>query len=572
VPTPLQTTLFPCDNKYNQREILDLQNSWAQVIKEKVLPYFGVLELEFAKFFHKTMGRPIKYISLLIVVHIFKEMYDWTDEELLANIRFDKRFEYAFELPYHELTVCQKTLHNFRMLIQNHEMGHMIFDRATKHIVKIFNIDTSKQRLDSTHILSNMARLSRLGLFVRVIENFLFKLKKLDSQAYESLPKRFTERYARRRGYFADARSQKTKHRLGEAANDMYYLIDRFSEHDLLSSQKVMAHLKRVFQEHCAIDQVEDSSEVVVDVSEEQLPGCESSPTPNNQNEDQATVKEAKDIPSGTLQNPSDEDVTCGYKGPGYEATMPETCSKENPFQVITDVQVDPSDHSDQHKTLDVVDHLSAKQMKPEQLHTDGGFTSGENIADCADKGVDLQGNLVGSDKEPDKLKLADFEFARDQITLLSCPAGKKPVAQKREKSRKSKSKSQRSFLVYFDLAQCKRCRLVTDCPVKLQKKRAVLRFSRAQLASSVRRREQQTETFKEQNKIRAGIESTFAEMKKSQGLSKLRVRGQPKVTQTVCFKALACNIKRMVKYVQSRPKVDLMFENEANFATISIN
>ena len=108
---------------------------------------------------------------------------------------------------------------------------------------------------------------------------------------------------------------------------------------------------------------------------------------------------------------------------------MTETCSKENPFQVITDVQVDPSDHSDQHKTLDVVDRLSAKQMKPDQLYTDGGFTSGENIADCADKGVNLQGNLVGVDKEPDRLKLADFEFARDQITLLSCPAGKKPVA-----------------------------------------------------------------------------------------------------------------------------------------------
>ena len=157
VLTPLQTKLFPCDNKYNQREISDLQKSWAQVIKDKVLPFLGVLELEFAKFYHQTMGRPIKYISLLIVVHIFKEMYDWTDEELLANIKFDKRFEYAFELLYHELTVCQKTLHNFRILLQRYDMARKIFDRGTQHIVTIFNLDTSKQRLDSTHILSNMA-------------------------------------------------------------------------------------------------------------------------------------------------------------------------------------------------------------------------------------------------------------------------------------------------------------------------------------------------------------------------------------------------------------------------------
>lgn len=574
VLTPLQTKLFPCDNKYNQREISDLQKSWAQVIKEKVLPFLCVLELEFAKFYHKTMGRPIKYISFLIVVHIFKEMYDWTDEELLANIKFDKRFEYAFELPYHELTVCQKTLHNFRILIQTNDMARMIFDRGTKHIVKIFNLDTSKQRLDSTHILSNMARLSRLGLFVRVIENFLHKLKKFDEEVYESLPKRFVERYSQRRGYFADARSQKTKHRLGESANDMHYLIDRFSDHDIISSLKVTEQLHRVFNEHCTIRQVDEPSTILVEVPEDNLVASKTA-TANDQEDaeqiieaaDQVIVKEAKELDSGTLQNPSDEDVTCGFKGPGYEATFAETCSEDNSFQVITDVQTDPSDQSDQHKTLDVVDRLEDKQMKPEIMYTDGTFTSGENISECNDKGVDLQGNLVGVDKDPEKLKLADFEFARDQVNLTACPAGKKPVAQRKEKSRKSKSKSRRSYLVYFYLDQCKRCSLLPCCPVKLQKKQAVLRFSRAQLASSLRRREQQTKDFKEQNKIRSGIESTNAEMKKSQGLGRLRIRGRPRVNQTVSFKALACNIKRMVKYVQSVQKIDLKFKNELKVA-----
>ena len=88
-----------------------------------------------------------------------------------------------------------------------------------------------------------------------------------------------------------------------------------------------------------------------------------------------------------------------------------------------------------------------------------------------------------------------------------------------------------------------------------------------SQLASSLRRRDQQTETFKEQNKIRSGIESTCAEMKKSQGLGRLRIRGQPRVNQTVTFKALACNIKRMVKYVQSLPNMDIKFKNEVKFA-----
>ena len=576
VRTPLQAKLFPCDDKYNERELVDLGKSWAQILKDKVLPFLGTLELEFANFYHQTMGRPIKYISLLIVAHIFKEMYDWTDEELLESVRFDKRFEYAFDLPYEEITLCQKTLHNFRTLMQDHKMARTIFDRATAFIVKTFNIDTNQQRLDSTHIISNMARLSRLGLFVRVIENFLVKLKKLDPNAYDNLPARFTDRYKKRRGYFADARSKKTKHRLGQAADDMYYLIDRFIDHKEISSLKVARQLERVFNEHCTVGKVKDNSSITVEVNDSETTTHTAEQIVEGTTSDflsaHVIVKDPKDMPSGTLQNPSDEDVTCGHKGPGYEATFTETCTAKNPFQVITDVQVDTSNISDQRKTVDVVNRLDSNNLKPGVLYTDGGFTSGENIVDCADKGVDLQGNLVGVDKSPEKLKLADFEFDQDGVTVTACPDGKKPVAQKQENARRIKSKSQQSFLVHFDLETCKRCALRDRCPARLQKKKAVIRFSLAQRSSSMRRREQQTKAFKERNNIRAGIESINAEMKKSQGLDRLSVRGQPKVEQTVIFKALGCNFKRMVKYVRTLPKYDPVHQNNGNLAVIPAN
>lgn len=567
-PTPLQAKLFPCDDKYNDKEIADLKKSWAEVTKNKILPFLGTLENDFAGFYHKTMGRPIKYISLLIFLHIFKEMYDMTDEELIADVQFDKRYEYAFELPYEQIKVCQKTLHNFRFLLQSHQLARSIFDRATAYIAKIFNIDTSAQRLDSTHIVSNMARLSRLGLFVRVIENFLYKLKKLDAEAYEKLPSRFAERYGKRRGYFADARSKKTKHRLGEAANDMYYLIDQFSDHEKMASLKVTGLLKRVFNEHCTIAKTEDASTVSIEVAEENM--SDSTPSSKDVNEQltqqtietsQVRIKEPGEMPSRTLQNPSDEDVTCGYKGAGYEATFAETCNKKNLFQIITNVQTDPSDVSDQHKTVKAVDELEANQMKPEVMYGDGGFTSGENIVECAERGVDLQGNLVGVDKDPEKLKLADFVFEADAITVKECPAGQAPDAQKSENARKPKASSKRSYLVSFNLDTCKSCSLVDTCLVKVQKKKAVVRFSKAQLASSLRRRDQETKVFKERNNIRAGIEATNSEMKRSQGLGRLRVRGQPRVDQTVIFKAIACNFKRMIKYVQSAEKTALRAE-----------
>lgn len=539
VSTPLQAKLFPCGDKYNDREICDLQGSWAEILKTRVLPRLGSLEMEFARFFHSRMGRPIKYISLLIVVHIFKELYDWTDEELLEHVKFDKRFEYAFDLPYNELVLSQKTLHNFRTLLSTKNMAQTVFDRATKYIADIFNIDTSEQRLDSTHIVSNMARLSRLGLFVRVMENLLNKLKKIDPAAYEKLPSRFADRYGRRRGYFADARSKKTKARLGEAADDMYYLLDRFKEHDELAAMKVYGHLQRVFDEHCSVRQTTDNSEISV----------EGKQTPTDDTPAPVTIKEPKEMPSGTLQNPSDEDVTCGYKGAGYETAFAETCNSNNPFQLITDVHTDTSNISDQHKTVPTMERLDAKGMKPKTAFMDGGFTSGDNIVECRARGIDLQGNLVGADNEPNRLKLADFQFAEDGITIAACPSGQQPTSQRVENSTEPKKKSQQNFIVHFEKETCATCRLAADCPVTLQKKKAVIRFSPAQLASSIRRREQDTQAFKERNNIRAGIEATNSEMKKAHGLEKLKVRGQPRVSQTVMFKALACNVKRMVKY-----------------------
>ena len=579
---PLQTEIFPCNGKYNAREMAALNKSWARVIKDKMLPFLGTIENKFAPFFDATMGRPIKYIPLLIVLHIFKELYDWTDAELVEAACFDKRFEYAFELSFEEVIVCQKTLHNFRHLLLENEMARVIFEEATVHLINTFNVNASQQRLDSSHIVSNRAKLSRLELFVRVTENFLHKLEQVAPDSYQQLPERFAERHGQRRGYFADARSRKTQHRLGECANDMWYLIDRFHGDDKMASLKVMTLLQRVFEEHCTISQTQETTTVTVhlpevvsssasDATRATAPALSAttfeehnSPTtaacdhqevpPANP----AVLKASTEIPSSALQNPSDKDAAYGYKGQGYEVTLTETCSAENALQLITDVQVDPSNHSDQHTTVAVVDRLAANGIKPEVLYGDGNFVSGDNIIACAERGVNLQGNLTGSDSHPEKLKLADFTFAADGITIIACPAGRQPLDQRSQQIRPaSMEQSERRFLVHFERSQCEGCPLLINCPVTVQKKQAVLAFSQPEVVTSQRRREQETKAFKARNNIRAGIESTNAEMKTRHGMGRVRVRRKRRVELVMCFKALGCNIKRMVQYVLTSPKPD---------------
>jgi hypothetical protein len=62
--------------------------------------------------------------------------------------------------------------------------------------------------------------------------------------------------------------------------------------------------------------------------------------------------------------------------------------------------------------------------------------------------------------------------------------------------------------------------------------------------------RDQATPEFKEQHKIRSGIEATNSELKRCHGFGKLRVRGRPRVTLAVHLKVLALNVKRYVGHL----------------------
>ena len=46
-----------------------------------------------------------------------------------------------------------------------HDGGRLAFQETTDRIIQALGIRTGKQRLDSTHIMSNIATLTRLGLF-----------------------------------------------------------------------------------------------------------------------------------------------------------------------------------------------------------------------------------------------------------------------------------------------------------------------------------------------------------------------------------------------------------------------
>lgn len=350
--------------------------SWAGAFRRHALPILRGVEDEFAGLFDPEMGRPNRPVELVLGTLILKEMSDLTDEEALYHLEFDVLWWYALSREPHETHLCQKTLHNFRTGLMKHDKSKVAFRDVTDELIRALGVDVGRQRLDSTHILSNIAIRNRLGLFCDVIRKFLGAVKKEDPKAYEGIPERLRGRYAEERRY-EDAKKQEGPRRVGVAARDVWRLVERFEDPEKLSKAEEYHLLERLLKEQCA------------PTLEAEEPGKDD----DDHGEGGACVvaKEAKDIESGSLQSAHDPDVTySGHKGKGYSVQVSETCGEGNEVRFLTEVEVTRACESDQRSTVPVVVALAAADLKPKELVADTQFSGGENAAALAKEGVNL--------------------------------------------------------------------------------------------------------------------------------------------------------------------------------------
>ena len=156
-----------------------LEGSWAQVFRNQALPLID--EERFAPMYCADNGRPNRAVQTVLGVHILKEMFNLTDQEALEQLEFNPSassgqallWHHALGLDMEETHLPQKALHNFRVRLMRHDGGRLVFQETTDRIIQALGIGTGRQRLDSTHIMSNIATLTRLGLFCETMRLFL---------------------------------------------------------------------------------------------------------------------------------------------------------------------------------------------------------------------------------------------------------------------------------------------------------------------------------------------------------------------------------------------------------------
>jgi hypothetical protein len=255
--------------------------------------------------------------------------------------------------------------------------------------------------------------------------------------------------------------------------------------------------------------------------------------------EEKVTVKDKTG--NTVMQNPSDPDASYdGHKGPGYQVQIAETCSPDNEVQLITSALPQTASVPDEEAVGPVLKDLQASQLLPKELLGDTHYPSEENVQLAESYGVELVGPVPGAApvQRPDDLTIDDFVIDEKTEQVTCCPDGQAPLRSVHHPA------SGRTHTT-MSAAHCEQCAYRAQCPVTEAADGYHLEHTAQQRRVAERRREQQTEVFRQRYRRRSGIESTNSGLKRRTGLGRLRVRGRPRVFQALYLKITGWNILR---------------------------
>jgi len=505
-----------------------LERDWPGLFRQYLFQQLPVEEI--ARAFHDRQGRPSKELYAISGAMILQVLFDLTDEQAVQAFCFDQRWHYALNLrgeSDQDKYVCVRCLKDYRRRFIEYGLEQVLFERMTAKLIEVFRVDTSRQRLDSSHLKSAMRSLSRMQLFLEVIKKFLVELNRQAPEYYERVDRALRQTYEQgeRSGCFAMKPSQSGK-ALGEVAQDLYTLVQFFKGCEKVEELRTYGHLCRVLRDQC--------KEIAVGLASEG--GIE--------------VKAHKEIKSDSLQNPSDEQSTYDkHKGVGYQVQLMETyqpVSKDAPEEVrgpdlITHVRVEAANRSDVQALPAALEESGCRGCKPEQVLADGGYGSYANWQKAEEQGVELVAPANKGSANPERcLGYSQFTYEADG-QIRSCPAGYPPV--------KTARTPKGEFQTWFDREICLACPQRDKCLVKITKKQARLpNYTAKRAFLSAHRRYEQTKDFQDKYRWRAGIEATFSRLKYQLGADRLRVRGLRAMQVNVTLKALGMNILRCAK------------------------
>jgi len=268
----------------------------------------------------------------------------------------------------------------------------------------------------------------------------------------------------------------------------------------------------------------------------------------------QILIKSSKEVPSDSVQNPSDPDA--GYdahKGKGYQTQIQETYSTEEDkkksdkprLDIITYAVTESADKHDSHALEPALKDVTERGHKIETNLADTSYTGNKNVDKAAKYGVELIGPTPGKDSEE---RLSCFEFDSNNDEIVCCLNGKSPDEIKHNK--------RSTITVTWYKSTCATCPYADICSTKKCKKGRNIYYTIASLKSFRRRQYEKSDEFIDKYRYRSGIEATNSRFIHMTSARRLKYRGLKKMNFGQKLRALAINMFRVVKYLEKCTKM----------------
>ena len=529
---PQQRRLFdPFEGMIPPLGLDRIRNGWQGIFRAALLELMPAQQL--GKHFSPNVGRHTKELYSIAGLLFIQEFQNWTISDAVEAYLFRTDIQFALNLEPGLDQMCERTFERHRALFLNDEGAGQVMQDVTDRLIGLLELDITKQRLDSTHVFSNMASFGRTRLLAVTIKRFLTQVKRHHLADFEALPIELRQRYAPSQAQLLAKESKEADGRAKsrqQVAEDVRDLIDRFADHADLRDRSSYQALVTIFAQQCEI--VDDRVQVLTKTG------------------------------GACVQNPSDLDATYdGKKGPGYQAQFSETCSDANDVQLIVSALPQTAVESDANALAPVLADLQKRDLLPAEMLADTSYGSDANVQHAARLDVELVSPVPGptptttptETKDAGEViaKLTIDDFAVDERTgkVDACPAGRIPLQVVRNEATSTTT-------IQMSPEDCATCPFREQCPIELGESTCEVSYTDKQKRLEGRRQEQETDVFKERYAKRSGLESTNSGIKRRLGLGRLRVRGQRAVDHAIYMKVAGWNLLRAAASGRLRGRV----------------
>jgi len=495
---------------------------FARVVFPQLEAYRARLETMYCPDNGRPAWDPVRFLGVLILQFVRRV----SDRQAAEAVQYDQRWRLALHMREGDTTFEPSLLVTFRDRLLSSGEESLAFEAVLDYLVKTGWVPKrSRQRLDSTHVCGLLRNMNRLEC-VRETLRLLLE----DVEADGLLPpgwSAYWERYVE--GKVAP-RSEKSalQAKMTEAGKDILAIWEEMAGYWPIAARDSFVLLQRVFLENYEFD-----------------------PT--------GRASTTRTTPTGAVHNPHEPEAQWSSKSTtkdkewvGYKAQVAETV-KEEPREpreptanFVTGMVTQDAPASDRPGMAEMLSEQQTMGLeRPTKLYVDGAYVCTEALRQAQEEKRELRGPAPGSPDRGKVFTVEAFDVHVEERYAL-CPSGQHSSNCSRLET---KSTGKVDYRMEWSNAACGRCPLRDQCISSTQTHRTIVVGELHSLLQA-RRREMQTDAFKQEMRQRNAIEGTQSELVRAYGLRHARYRGKAKVRLQNYLIGAACNIGRLFRRI----------------------